>query len=211
MQDLSPRQREMLDFIVSYIDQHGVAPTYRDMGRALGIKSTNGVSDHLKALERKGYIERLGGRGAPRAIKLTEQATVHLDDGVAQVPVLGRIAAGAPLLASENYEGMVSVDRDLLPRSGTLFALHVSGQSMIEDGILDGDTVFVRQQDTCRDGEIAAVLVEDEATVKRVYREPTRLRLQPANSSMDPIYVDPQLDEVRLLGIVVGVFRRLGR
>jgi repressor LexA len=209
MQDLSPRQRAMLDFIAAHVDQHGVSPTYRDIGAALGIKSTNGVSDHLKALERKGYIERIGGPGSPRAIKLTSQVGPTLDEGVAHIPLLGRIAAGVPLLASENYEGSLRVDRDLLPTSGTVFALHIAGDSMIDDGILDGDTVFVRQQETCRDGEIAAVLVEDEATVKRVYREGRRLRLQPANPDMEAFYVDARSGDVSILGVVVGVFRRV--
>jgi repressor LexA len=209
LDDLSPRQREILDFILAFMDQRGVAPTFRDIGLALGIKSTNGVSDHLKALEKKGYLERAAGPGAPRSIIPSIRATGRSDDLVATVPVVGRIAAGQPLLATESFDGSVRIDRDLLPASGELFALVVKGDSMIEDGIHDGDTLFVRKQPTARDGEIAAVLVEDEATVKRVFREGALLRLQPANASMDPIVVDPRRSDVSILGVAVGLFRRM--
>ncbi len=131
------------------------------------------------------------------------------DDAVVGVPLLGRIAAGAPIFAHESFEGTVRIDSCLLPSGGRIFALVVSGESMIEDGILDGDTLFVRQQPTARDGEIAVVMVEDEATVKRIYHEQGRLRLQPANSAMDPIYVDPSAGDVQVIGIAVGVYRKL--
>lgn len=210
MDDLSPRQRAILDFIAAAIHQRGVAPTYREIGAAMGIGSTNGVSDHIKALMKKGYIENAADPGSPRALRLTTRATGLVeDDGIHAVPVLGRIAAGQPLLAEEHYEGTVRVDASLLPAGGRVFALIVTGESMIDDGILHGDTVFVRQQKTCRNGDIAVVLVDGDATVKRFYREGARIRLQPANKAMAPIYVDETAGECEVVGVVVGVWRRV--
>lgn len=210
MDDLSPRQRELLDFITAAIDQRGVAPSYREIGAALGIGSTNAVSDHIKALIRKGYLERVGEPGQPRSLRLTLEATGHLeDDAVVAVPVLGRIAAGVPLLAEENYEGSIRVDSGMLPPGGNVFALVVTGQSMVDDGILDGDYLFVRQKPDARDGQISVVMVDGEATVKRIYREGSRLRLQPANAAMEPMYVDPSRGDVQVIGVAVGVFRKI--
>ena len=210
MEDLTRRQREVLEFISAQYDQNGVVPSYREIGRALGMKSTNQVSDHVKALIRKGYVERVGGAGRSRSLKLTPQATGTLDDdSVVGVPILGRIAAGSPLFAEENYEGTLRVDGSMLPSGGRVFALVVHGQSMIEDGILDGDYLFVRQQPDARDGDIAVVFVDEEATVKRIYREGGRIRLQPANAAMDPIYVDPSSGDVNVVGVAVGVYRHI--
>ena len=211
MEDLSPRQREILDFISSAIDQRGVPPSYREIGSALGIGSTNGVSDHIKALVRKGYIERVGGRGQPRSLRLTNKASgSYDDDGTIGVPLLGRIAAGMPLLAQENYDSAVRVDSSMLPAGGKLFALVVTGESMIDDGIHDGDYLFVQQARNARNGEIAVVMVNGDATVKRFFRESDgRIRLQPANDAMDPIYVDDQSGDVSVIGKAVGVYRRI--
>lgn len=209
MDELSPRQQEIFEFIRGVIDQRGVAPSYREIGAALGIGSTNAVSDHIKALVRKGFIERVGGRGAPRSLRLTADAVGSFeDDGVQGIPVLGRIAAGQPLLAHENYEGTLRVDSSLVPRGGNIFALVVTGDSMIEDGIQDGDYLFVREKHTARQGEIAVVMVDGEATVKRFFSEAGIIRLQPANSAMEPIYVGPD-DDVSVIGVAVGVFRKI--
>jgi repressor LexA len=209
VEELSPRQRDILDFIVAEVAQAGVVPSYREIGGALGIESTNAVSDHIKALIRKGYVERVGEPGRPRSLRLTERATGHLDDAVTVIPVLGRIAAGVPLLAEQNYEGSLKIDASMLPPGGRIFGLMVTGESMIEDGILDGDMLLVRQRSDARDGEIAVVMVEGEATVKRLYREGDRLRLQPANVAMEPIYVDRKSGEVQVVGVAVGVFRKI--
>jgi len=208
--ELSPRQREILEFITAAVDQRGVVPSYREIGGALDIRSTNAVSDHIKALIRKGYIERVGEPGRPRSLRITARAseTLH-DDSVVGVPILGRIAAGVPLLAQENYEGTLRLDSSMLPAGGNVFALMVTGDSMIEDGIHDGDHLFVRQKTSARDGEIAVVMVDGEATVKRLYREGPRLRLQPANSAMEPIYVDQAAGDVSVIGVAVGVYRRI--
>ena len=156
--ELSPRQREILDFVAAQVEQGGVVPSYREIGLALGITSTNAVSDHLKALIRKGYLERVGDPGRPRSLRLTEQTTGFLeDDSVTVVPVLGRIAAGVPLLAEENYQGSIRVDASMLPPGGKVFALVVTGESMIDDGIHDGDTLFVRQKE-----EAASILNKAE-------------------------------------------------
>ena len=208
MIELSPRQREILEFITAAVDQRGVVPSYREIGGALDIRSTNAVSDHIKALIRKGYLERVGEPGRPRSLRITARATETLhEDAVVGVPILGRIAAGVPLLAQENYEGTLRLDSSMLPPGGNVFALMVTGDSMIDDGIHDGDHLFVRQKSSARDGEIAVVMVDGEATVKRLYREGAQLRLQPANAAMDPIY--QASGDVSVIGVAVGVFRRI--
>jgi repressor LexA len=209
VKELTGRQRELLEYIVTTIDQCGIPPSYRQMADALRIKSLNGIADHLKALERKGYIERPGDRGSSRSIRLTGVSQTTMDDSIASIPLVGRIAAGTPLLAAENYEGCVRIDRNLLPISGEVFALQVTGDSMIEDGIHDGDTLFVQKKDNFRRGEITVVLVDDEATVKRAYRDGDQLRLEPSNQDMSPIMVDERSGDVAVLGIAVGVFRRI--
>lgn len=210
MDELSPRQQEIFEFIRSVLDQRGVSPSYREIGTALGIGSTNAVSDHIKALMRKGFIERVGGRGAPRSLRLTADATDSFeDDGVQGIPILGRIAAGVPLLAHENYEGTLRVDSSMVPRGGQIFALVVTGDSMIEDGIHDGDYLFVREKNTARNGEIAVVMVEGEATVKRFYSEGKTIRLEPANASMAPILIDRTSGDVSVVGVAVGLFRKI--
>ncbi len=208
MEDLTARQQEILEFIASTVDQQGVAPTFREIGDALGIRSTNGVADHVKALERKGYIQRPGQRGSARSIRLTGLATGSFhDEATVALPLLGRVAAGVPALAVENYESSVRLDATMVPAGVPCFALSVSGDSMIEDGILDGDLVVVRQQQTARNGETVVARVGDEATVKRFYRESQRVRLQPANSSMEPIYAGPH-DDLEILGKVIALIRQ---
>jgi len=210
MDDLSPRQTELLEFLRGYHDHHGVVPSYREIGNAMKINSTNAVSDHIKALVKKGYVERVGKPGRPRSLRLTTKAVGFIeDDSVVNLPLLGRIAAGLPLLAEENYEGTVRVDASMVPPGGKVFALIVTGDSMIEDGIHDGDYLFVRKKDEARDGEIAVVLVDGEATVKRIYKEGDLIRLQPANASMEPIYVSRSAGEVAVIGVAVGVFRKI--
>lgn len=210
MEELSPRQREILELIREAVRQHGVVPTYREIGAKLGIGSTNAVSDHLRALMRKGYLEQFVGAGKPRSLRLTEKAggPPTSPREVVQVPLLGRVAAGQPILAVEQSDQAFAIDADLLP-GGTLFGLVIRGDSMIEDGIHDGDYVIVRQQPNVRDGEIAVVMVDHEATVKRLFRDGARLRLEPANRAMQAIVVDPSQQEAEVLGLVVGLYRRV--
>jgi repressor LexA len=211
VEDLAPRQRQVLDFIATAIQQQGLPPSLREIGDALAIRSTNGVADHIKALVKKGYLERLGtGRGGQaRALRLSTKATGRFaETSTVAIPIVGRVAAGLPILAQENYEGAIHMDSSLLPKGSTLFALEVQGQSMIEDGIMEGDYVFVRKQETADNGETVVAMLDDEATVKRFYRESDHVRLQPANSSMRPIRVDAS-ESVAILGKVVGVYRQL--
>jgi repressor LexA len=204
MEPLTKRQSLVLDFIVQSIDARGYPPTMREIGQHLGIRSTNGVNDHLKALERKGYIHR-------EDLKSRTLRPVAATPRTLAVPLLGRVAAGRPIQAVEHREEVLHVDAGLLgASSGDVFALRVKGDSMIEDGILDGDVVFVRQQDTALAGEVVVALVDDDVTVKRYYPENGAVRLQPANSAMEPIRVVPSArTPFRLLGVVSGVFRKL--
>lgn len=211
---LTERQAEILDVYRSWLEEHGVPPSFREIGARLGIQSTNGVSDHIRALEKKGYLERVGANGSARSLRLTAKALGELEppakeDAVARVPVLGRVAAGQPILAEEDHDDALFVDRGLLPSKGELFALTVRGDSMIGDGILDGDYVFVRRATTAGPNDIAAVLVEGEATIKRVQRDRGELLLLPSNPDMAPIRVRADAGEVRIMGIVVGVYRRV--
>lgn len=220
---LTKRQAAVLDFIIDRIDEDGYPPTIREIGDHLGIKSTNGVNDHLKALERKGYLEREDGKSRAlkplynpdrseygrEAVSSTDTSSAY-DESVRSIPVVGRIAAGQPMAAIENTEEVLSLGESMLGRGGDIFGLRVSGESMIEDGIHDGDYIFVERQHSARNGQIVAVMVDGEATVKRFYREGDRIRLQPANASMEPIYVQASEGrEAGILGKVVGVFRKL--
>jgi len=205
--DLTDRQRQALDYITDCLTVRGYPPTLREIGEHMGIRSTNGVNDHLKALERKGYLvrEELKSR-ALRPVDLKEPR----ED--IEVTIVGRVAAGAPILAEENVVDRVVVDRYFLGavKAKDVFGLVVHGESMIEDGIFDGDYIFVRKQSTAEAGEIVVVMLDGEATCKRFYPEGDRIRLQPANAAMDPIFVRrSDFRNVDILGKVVGVYRRL--
>jgi repressor LexA len=203
MKALTDRQQQIIDWVAAFTNEHRMPPTVREIGRAFGISSA-GVHDHLKALERKSCLRR-GTLGA-RSLELTGMPTRESSADVVQLPLVGRIAAGMPVLAEENLSGTVAVERSMLGRgSARHFALRVKGDSMIEAGILDGDIVIMRQQETAENGEIVAALVdEDDGTLKRFYREKGRIRLQPENSSMKPIYSR----EVAIQGVVKALVRR---
>ena len=215
MEELTERQREILTFIVKETEARGFPPTIREIGEQMDIRSTNGVNDHLKALERKGYLNR--GEQQSRSLVPTKRARMLLglgvkkDSGMLEVPLLGKVAAGAPLLAQENLEDSVKIDSFLIGGTGReVFALRVKGQSMIEDGIHDGDYLFVRKTPSAQPGDIVVALIDDEATVKRYYPEGDRIRLQPANAAMDPIFVRrSEFRSIDILGKVVGIYRRL--
>ena len=214
--ELTDRQVEVLEYIIDHIQTTGFPPTIREIGEQLEIKSTNGVNDHLKALERKGYLSREDAKSrairpvfSPDGSRLSSDEPQVLED-VHSIPIVGRIAAGEPISAIQNAEDHVSIGQGLLGKAQDVFGLVVRGDSMIEDGIFDGDYIFVKPQDDARNGEIVAVMVDEEATVKRLYKEGDRVRLQPANASMEPIYVHAsQWKKTTVLGKVVGVFRRL--
>jgi repressor LexA len=203
--DLTDRQREILEYIKSTVVDSGYQPSIREIGRHFGIRSTRGVVDHLEALERKGYISRHRDRN--RSIRIDPKAGLF-DGEAVSVPVLGTVTAGQPILAEENTIGRIMVDRDRLP-SPDAFFLKVRGDSMVDAHIVEGDLALVKPQKNADPGEIVVALIDDEATVKRFYPEKGRIRLQPANDSFDPILVDPETREFRILGVVRGVVRWL--
>jgi repressor LexA len=206
---LTARQQEIWQFLVMYVDDHGYPPTVREIGEEVGLASPSTVHAHLANLERVGLIKRDPSK--PRAIELTGHRRVEAAaaSDVPRLPLLGRVAAGSPLLADENVEDVVAVPESI--GHGADFLLTIHGDSMVEAGILDGDTIVVQRRDDARNGDIVVALAgddetTDEATVKTFYREADgRIRLQPENAALEPIYAD----HVRILGKVVGVFRSL--
>ena len=207
MKGLTKRQREVYDFILSYIENTQRPPTIREIGEHFGMKSTGTVRDNVLALEKKGYI-RQRPRSA-RGIVLVQREDARVASGARRIPIVGSIAAGQPILAVENIEDQIDVDARFFGDSDTVFALRVKGDSMRDAGIYDGDYVFVRRQETAENGDIVAAVIGDEATVKRYFHEGNRIRLQPANESMAPIYVDADQAQVILAGKVIGVLREL--
>jgi repressor LexA len=222
---LTQRQRDILDFISASIVERGFPPTLREIGEHFNIRSTNGVNDHLKALEKKGHLRREdlksramrpvlpdGGEVVPlrRGALGTGVMEVVASDDMAEVPILGRVAAGQPILAVEQATDTVRIDRVLLGHHRDVFGLRIVGESMIEDGIFDGDYVFVNKTPTARSGDIVVAMIEGEATVKRYYPEGDQIRFQPANSNMQPIIVRrAEFKSVDIIGIVVGIYRKL--
>jgi len=207
---LTARQQEIWQFLVTYVDDHGYPPTVREIGEEVGLASPSTVHAHLANLERVGLIKRDPSK--PRAIELTGHrrvAAAGIESDVPRLPLLGRVAAGSPLLAEENVEDVVAVPESI--GRGADFLLTIHGDSMIEAGILDGDTIVVQRTDDARNGDVVVALAgedetADEATVKTFYRETDgRIRLQPENAALEPIYAD----HVKVLGKVVGVFRSL--
>ena len=201
-QPLTPRQRETLDWVKGFIRKNGMPPTVREIGGAFDIKSST-VFELLKALERKGYLKR-GDLGARSLIVEDDSGRRGPSRTGIEVPVVGRIPAGQPIEAIEDDRGTVVVGRDVL-RGRKGFALKVEGESMIDAGVLDGDYVVVRKQESAEDGDIVVALIEDEATLKRFYRERGGVRLEPANTRMKAIRVRD--GEFRIQGKVVGVVR----
>lgn len=258
MQGLTDRQQQVLHYIRQSITERGYPPTLREIGAHMGIRSTNGVNDHLRALERKGYLTRedmksralrpvalgskpsdgdgraglhaLSGRsGAGDEVEPTgdrprlaavpnppahgaAHGAIGLGEGddIVEIPVLGRIAAGLPLLAEEHVLDTVRIEKGLVRGGKEVFGLRVTGDSMIEAGIFSGDYIFVRKQATAQRGEIVVALIGDEATVKYYYPEKDYVRFQPANAQMAPILVRAaDFRPTMLLGVVVGVYRKL--
>jgi len=223
---LTQRQRDILDFISASIVERGFPPTLREIGEHFHIRSTNGVNDHLKALEKKGHLRREDlksramrpvlpdGSGEVVPLRRAPQGTGVMDavtgDDMAEIPILGRVAAGQPILAVEHATDSVRIDRVLIGGHREVFGLRIVGESMIEDGIFDGDYVFVKKTPSARSGEIVVAMIEGEATVKRYYPEGDLIRFQPANSNMRPIIVRrSDFKSVDIIGVVVGVYRKL--
>jgi len=197
---LTARQKEIYDFLLKSIREKGYAPSILEIGAKFKIVSTNGVSDHLKALEKKGYIRRVG----KRAIEVLSMLGKPMLAAVREIPILGRVPAGKPFLSEENAEGLLTITNDM--GSGKLFALQVKGDSMIDAGILEGDRVIVKQQGTAENGEIVCALIEGEATLKRFYRKNGVVTLKAENQKYPPITVSQ--GEFRVLGKVVGLMRK---
>ncbi len=207
--DLTKRQQEIFDFIKRYSDDNGYPPTVRDIGKAVGLASSSTVHAHLANLEKLGLIRRDPTK--PRALELLDRATGGVrrlvESAGTGLPLIGQVAAGAPLLAEENIEEYVPTPQVAGGEDGE-YLLRIRGESMKNAGILDGDLVVVRRQDSARDGEIVVALVgeESEATVKRFFQEADHIRLQPENETMDPI----RSREVAVIGRVVGLMRSIG-
>lgn len=217
MQRLTARQQQVLEYIRSSIAQRGYPPTLREIGAHMGIRSTNGVNDHLRALERKGYLTREDMKSRaikPRESSLASRARrpseIPADGGeLLEVPVLGRVAAGEPIFAEENVTDTLRIDLSLVGNGDDVFALRVSGDSMIEAGIHDGDYIFVRKRNAAARGDIVVALIGDEATVKYFHPEKDYVRFQPANARMAPIIVrSSDFKQTMILGVVVGLYRR---
>lgn len=236
-QPLTERQQAILDFIQHSIRSRGYPPTLREIGAKMGIRSTNGVSDHLRALERKGYLRREDKMSralrpvtpgkSPTSTRPTttnireewgelEERTIQIDaaaqpaNEVMRVPLVGKVAAGPLTFASQNIEQQFMMDPSLLKSSGETFALRVRGNSMIDAGINEGDILFVRRQEEAKRGEIVVALVGDEATVKRFYPERDHIRLHPENKTLTDIIVRRnEMSAFKILGLVVGLFRNV--
>jgi repressor LexA len=206
--DLTKRQQEIFDFIRKYSAKYGYPPTVRDIGKAVGLASSSTVHAHLANLEKLGLLRRDPSK--PRAIEMLERGVGNAVEsvkgmvGTEGLPVLGAVAAGQPMLAEENIEDYVTIPEMAGGGDGT-YLLRIRGESMKDAGILEGDHVVVHSQDTARDGDIVVALLGEEATVKRFFKEPDHIRLQPENETMEPI----RSKEVKVLGKVVGLWRKV--
>ena len=198
---LTEKQDRIFEFMRRHVQDAGYPPTVREIGTNFGI-SEKGAHDHLNAIEKKGYIRRIPRK--PRAIEILEFVPKKLPQAAVEVPIVGRVAAGEPVLASENIEGTLPVPREVV-KEDTCFALRINGESMIDAGLFEGDLVIVRAQNYADAGDIVVALLDEEATVKRFFRDRNRIRLQPENAVMSPIIVD----DVQILGKVVGLFRKM--
>ncbi len=210
---LTKRQQQIFEFILSSIDKFGYPPSIPEIQEKFFFKSPNAVKDHLEALERKGYISRRPRKS--RGIEVLNHPPVqsynkNVDDNVTEIPMIGRVSAGCPIIAYENIEGRIFVDKSIVKNNRGVFILKVKGASMVNANILDGDYILIRQQPTAEQGEMVVVLIEDEATVKRFYKEKNNvIRLKPENDAMDPIIVDPRESSVRIIGKVEGIIRKI--
>ncbi len=197
---ISPKQKEILEYIKSQILERGFPPAVRDICEAVHLKSTSSVHSHLETLEKNGYIRRDPTK--PRAIEILDDSFNFMRREMVNVPMIGRVAAGEPILAEQNIENYFPIPMEYMPNTPT-FMLRVKGESMINAGILSGDLVLVEQISTAQNGDMVVALIEDGATVKTFYKEDGHIRLQPENDNMDPIIVV----DVQILGKVIGVFR----
>ena len=197
---ISAKQEEVLNYLKDFILKKGYPPTVRDICEAVGLKSTSSVHAHLETLEKKGYIKRDPTK--PRAIEIIDESFQAVRQEMTSIPIVGTVAAGQPILAQQNIDGYFPLPVEYVPNKET-FVLKVRGDSMINVGIFNGDSIFVEVCNTARNGDIVVALIEDSATVKTFYKEDGHIRLQPENDSMEPIIVP----DCQILGKVFGVFR----
>ena len=193
------KQSEIYNFIKDQVQTKGYPPSVREICEAVGLKSTSTVHGHLERLEKKGYIRRDPTK--PRAIELIKDSVTRKE--LIDIPIIGKITAGQPILAVENVEDTFTIPLNFTKTKNELFMLRVSGSSMIEAGILDGDLAIIEKVNTCINGDIVVALIENEATIKRFFKEEGHIRLQPENSTMSPIIVE----DCSILGILVGIYR----
>lgn len=198
---ISKKQQEILEYIKEEILKRGYPPAVREICNAVGLSSTSSVHAHLETLEKNGYIRRDPTK--PRAIEICDDSFQMVRTEMVSLPVVGRVAAGSPILAQENIEQYFPVPAEMVPYGEPSFVLKVKGDSMINVGIYSGDQIFVQSCNTARNGDTVVALIDDSATVKTFYKEDNHIRLQPENDTMDPIIVD----DCKLLGKVFGVFR----
>lgn len=200
MQGASPKQQEILDYIKQFVLTKGYPPSIREICEGVHLKSTSSVFTHLEGLEKKGYIRRSSSK--TRAVEICDDSFQMLRTETAPVPVVGTVAAGQPILAEQNIDGYFPIPMERMPR-GEAFILKVKGNSMVNIGIMNGDSVLVESTQNVRNGDVVVALIDDSATVKTFYKEDGHIRLQPENDEMDPIIVD----DCMILGKVFGVYR----
>lgn len=198
MRQVSEKQNEIYEFLKTYTDNKGYPPSVREICEAVGLKSTSSVHGHLKRLESKGLIKRDPTK--PRALEIIDNS---IKREIINVPIIGKVTAGLPILANENIEDTFPIPLDYISHNQELFILNISGDSMINAGIFDGDLAIIEKCKTAKNGDIVVVLIENEATIKRFYKEKNHIRLQPENDNMNAIIVN----DCKILGRLVGVFR----
>jgi repressor LexA len=198
------KQKKILEFVTNYMNENGYPPSIREICQGVGLSSTSTVHAHLETLKKNGLLEKADSKSRGLRVKNNAPEIVGEND-IINVPVVGKVAAGSPILATENLERTFPIPADFLSSSANTFMLKVKGESMIEIGIFDGDYIIVKQQSVATNGEIVVALINDEATVKTFYKEKDYIRLQPENSTMEPIIVK----EAAILGKVVGLIRKM--